>query len=282
MPAHATTVTLECAGNGRAFLTPTVSGEQWELGAVSTAEWVGVALTDILDLAGVESAAHEVVFTGADGTPGSEGAGPNRFQRSLTIDEVQQSETLLAYSMNGEPLPPNHGYPLRVVVPGWYGVASVKWLTDIEVIGDFFSGYFQTEKYVYEWERDGHLVTEPVRQLRVRALVTQPSTAEVVEKGPLVVRGLAWSGVAPVARVEVSLNHGEWQAARLLGEGSKHAWQRWELSTQIDRPGRATVRARATDLAGRTQPDQPEWNRLGYGNNAVQDISFHVKGRRAR
>jgi DMSO/TMAO reductase YedYZ molybdopterin-dependent catalytic subunit len=170
----------------------------------------------------------------------------------------------------------HHGYPLRLVVPGWYGVASVKWLAEIEVIGHAFSGYFQTQKYVYEWERDSRIEREAVRQQRVRALITQPASGERVDLGALAVRGLAWSGVAPVARVEVSVNGDAWQTARLLGHASRHSWQRWELITPIGRGGRNSIRARATDDAGRTQPDEPEWNRLGYGNNAVQEVTIRV------
>jgi DMSO/TMAO reductase YedYZ molybdopterin-dependent catalytic subunit len=270
------TVTLECAGNGRSFLTPRVGGEQWALGAVSTAEWTGVPLAEVLDRAGVESGALEVVFRGADG-PAKDDNGANSFARALTLDEVRESGALLAYAMNGEPLPRQHGHPLRLIVPGWYGVASVKWLAGIEVIGDSFSGYFQTEKYVYQWEREGQLVTEPVRQQKVRALITQPAADQVADAGTLAVRGLAWSGVAPIAGVEVSVSGQAWRPARLLGQPSRYAWQRWELITRVDRPGRAAIRARATDMAGRIQPEQPEWNRLGYGNNAVQEAAVLLR-----
>jgi DMSO/TMAO reductase YedYZ molybdopterin-dependent catalytic subunit len=276
LPAQVQTVTLECAGNARSLFTPAVGGEQWGLGAVSTAEWTGVSLAEVLDRAGVKSGAREVVFRGADGESEEHSSGASRFERSLTLDDVRQTEVLLAYAMNGEPLPIQHGYPLRVIVPGWYGVAAVKWLTEIDVIGHSFSGYFQTEKYVYEWNRDGHLEREAVRQQRVRALITQPGADEVVDIGALAVRGLAWSGVAPIARVEVSVNQEVWQPARMLGQGSTYGWQRWELITRVDGPGRTTVRARATDQVGRSQPERPEWNRLGYGNNAVHEVSIRA------
>jgi DMSO/TMAO reductase YedYZ molybdopterin-dependent catalytic subunit len=272
LPAQVQTVTLECAGNGRSFLTPVVAGEQWGLGAVSSAEWTGVPLAQILELAGVKAGAQEVVFRGADRALNASST-PGRFERSLTLDEVRQSEVLLAYAMNGEALPAQHGYPLRAIVPGWYGVASVKWLTEIEVLGHSFTGYFQTQKYVYEWERAGHIEKEPVRHQKVRALITHPGSDDVVAAGALVVRGLAWSGLAPIDLVEVSVNGEAWQPADLLGELSRYGWRRWELITQIDRRGRNTVRARATDSAGRTQPEQPEWNRFGYGNNAIHEVT---------
>jgi DMSO/TMAO reductase YedYZ molybdopterin-dependent catalytic subunit len=274
LPSECLTVTLECAGNGRSFLKPAVSGEQWGVGAVGTAEWSGVPLAYVLQRAGVKPGSREVVFRGADG--GSDEPA-HRFERSLTIDSLRESEALVAYAMNGEPLPPEHGYPLRLIVPGWYGVASVKWLTDIDVIDDAFRGHFQTEKYIYEVERDGRVTSEPVRRQRVRSLITQPGAGEAVRLGALAIRGLAWSGVAPIARVEVRIDDEPWQPARLLGHGSTYMWQRWELIIAVDRPRRAVIRARATDSSGRTQPDAPEWNRAGYGNNAVHEVAFLVK-----
>jgi DMSO/TMAO reductase YedYZ molybdopterin-dependent catalytic subunit len=277
MRSQTLTVTLECAGNGRAFLHPPTEGEPWGLGAVSTAAWTGVPLSDVLDRAGFTAQAREVLFRGGDSGP----VGPARetihFERSLTIDEARQSGGLLVYAMNGEPLPVQHGSPLRLVVPGWYGVASVKWLTTIEAIETPFSGYFQTEKYVYEWERDGQAVREPVQRLRVRALITEPRPDQAVEAGHLVVRGMAWSGAASIARVEVRVGGGSWQEARLLGSPSRDRWQPWELTARVRGSGRTTVSARATDLVGRTQPQQPEWNRLGYGSNAIQEVTVQVR-----
>jgi DMSO/TMAO reductase YedYZ molybdopterin-dependent catalytic subunit len=269
-------VTLECAGNGRSFLSPKVEGEKWGLGAVSTAEWTGVPLVEILDRAGVKPAAREIVFRGADGGKVSGRSEPIRFERSLKLDDARGSEALLAYAMNGEPLPVQHGHPLRLVVPGWYGVASVKWLTGIEAVEGPFRGYFQSEKYWFEWNRGTEGVKEPVTLQRVRALITEPGPDSEREPGELIVRGVAWSGAAPIARVEVSIGGGPWQQARLLGERQRHSWQWWELSTRVDRPGTISLRARATDLAGRTQPEQPEWNHFGYGSNAIQEVAVRV------
>jgi len=183
---------------------------------------------------------------------------------------------LLAYAMNGERLPTQHGYPLRVIVPSWYAVASVKWLTEINLIDRAFDGHFQTDKYVYEWTRDGQVVREPVSLQRVRALITEPRTDEVVRGDELAIRGVAWSGAAPIARVDVSIASGAWHQARLVGDRKRHSWQWWELITRVERSGKTTLRARATDMAGRTQPEQPEWNRLGYGNNSIEEVSVHL------
>jgi DMSO/TMAO reductase YedYZ molybdopterin-dependent catalytic subunit len=277
MPSHTHFVTLECAGNGRSRLDPPAPGEQWQLGAVSTAEWTGVSLAELLDRAGAEPSAREVVFRGADRGEVDGRDGPIHFERSLSIDDARSSEALLAYAMNGEALPPAHGYPVRLVVPDWYGVASVKWLTDVEVIDGTFDGFFQADRYQYETERDGEIVREPVTVQRVRALVTEPRPEQVLAAGEVVVRGVAWSGAAGIARVEIAVGDGPWQPARLVGHRNRHAWQWWEAGVVVA-PGPTTLRARATDLAGRCQPDVPEWNRLGYGANQVHTVPVEVLG----
>jgi DMSO/TMAO reductase YedYZ molybdopterin-dependent catalytic subunit len=276
LPSQSLIVTLECAGNGRALLAPRVDGEQWELGAVSTAEWTGVPLAEVLDRAGVTAEARDVVFRGADSGSVAGRDGSIAFERSLNVSYARDSEALLAHAMNGEPLPLQHGFPLRLIVPGWYGVASVKWLTEIEVVRDAFTGFFQADRYVYKWAREGELVTEPVTLQRVRSLITEPRPGDLLEQGELAVRGVAWSGAATIGRVEVSLDRGPWQEAHLLGQRKRHSWVWWELFTRVERPGTVELRARATDLAGRTQPEQPEWNRLGYGSNAIQRLAIEV------
>jgi DMSO/TMAO reductase YedYZ molybdopterin-dependent catalytic subunit len=277
MRSETLVVTLECAGNGRTSFDPPISGEQWRHGAVSTAEWTGVPLIEVLERAEPTPRAREVLFRGADSGRVEGWNEPIRFERSLTLDEAQSSEVLLAYAMNGEPLPMRHGYPLRVIVPRWYAVAAVKWLTDIELIDSPFAGYFHSERYFYEWPGEGMTVREPVRLQRVRALITEPTAEATVPVGDFVVRGVAWSGAAPIAQVEVSIGEGPWQATQLVGRRQMHSWQWWELLTRLGQPGETTVRARATDLAGRVQPEQPEWNRLGYGGNAVQVIAIRVE-----
>jgi len=277
MPSESLVVTLECAGNGRTRFDPPVAGEQWDFGAASTAEWTGVPLVEVLDRAGLTAGAHDVVFRGADAGLVDGATGPVRFERALSVDDAVGSDALIAYAMNGEELPLQHGRPVRLIVPGWYSVASVKWLTEIEVIGHRFEAFFQTQRYVYEWERDGAVAREPVRLQRVRALIAEPTEGASVSAGGLVIRGVAWSGAALIERVDVSIGEGPWQPARLIGERRRHSWQWWELFAQYDVRGPSIVRARATDLAGHTQPDQPEWNRLGYGGNAIQTISIVVE-----
>jgi DMSO/TMAO reductase YedYZ molybdopterin-dependent catalytic subunit len=277
MPSQTEFVTLECAGNGRSLLNPRVNGEQWYLGAVSTAEWTGVPLAEVLNRAGLKADAREVVFRGADSGKLDVSDEPIRFERSLSLDDAQGTGALLAYAMNGEALPIVHGYPLRLIVPGWYAMTSVKWLTQIDMVSDRFSGHYQTETYFYEWQHGGQPIREPVSLQRVRSLITEPEPESEVEQGELPIRGVAWSGAAPIARVEVSIGGGPWQDARLVGEPRRHSWQGWELIARIEQPGSTMIAARATDMASRTQPDSPEWNRLGYGNNAIQKVRVDVR-----
>ena len=269
--------TLECAGNGRTHFSPSTEGAQWLLGAVSSAEWAGVRLDVVLDRAGVRAEASELVFRGADRGTVDGSAEPIWFERSLAVDDARESGALLAYSMNGEPLPVRHGAPLRLVVPGWYAVASVKWLTGIRVDSAAFDGYFQADHYAYEWSRGDTVVREPVRMQQVRALITEPRSGQRHSIDQLTVCGVAWSGVAPIARVEVSVAGDAWQDASLIGESSTHGWQRWEHLAQAGRPGETTIRARATDLAGHTQEERPEWNRRGYGGNFVHEVRLLVE-----
>ncbi len=279
MPAETAAITLECAGNGRALFEPPASGVQWGFGAVGTAEWTGPLLAEILARAGIQPGAREVVFRGADqGTVDAPGGltGQARFERSMPVHDALESGALLAYAMNGHPLPARHGYPLRLVVPGWYAVASVKWLTGIRVAAGPFRGFFQDTHYVYDWGRGGD-GRDPVRLQQVRALITRPAPGQDLACGSVTVRGVAWSGAAPVSRVEVSVAGGPWQRARLAGVPPAHGWQRWEFLASGLGPGQVRIRARASDLAGRVQPELPEWNRLGYGANFIHEIVVVVR-----
>ena len=276
LPSESRLVTLECAGNGRSLFTPVPPGEPWKLGAASTAEWTGVPLVEVLDRAGVQPGATQIIFRGADSGHVPDVDSPIRFERSLGLEDIQGSEALLAYAMNSEPLTAAHGYPLRLIMPNWYAVASVKWLTDIVVTDMPSDGFYQADRYWYEWVRDGREVREPVSLLNVRALITAPEAGANVPRGETAIRGVAWSGAANIAKVEISLNGGPWQEARMIGEPRRGAWQWWELLTSLEEVGALVVRARATDAAGRTQPDQAEWNRLGYGNNSVHVVESRV------
>jgi DMSO/TMAO reductase YedYZ molybdopterin-dependent catalytic subunit len=272
-PAQTMAITLECAGNDRARFQPPASGVPWGPGAVSTAEWTGPRLADVLRRAGIRPGGREVIFGGADGGMIDEVSHPVRFERSMPVADAMESDALLAYAMNGRPLPAGHGYPLRLVVPGWYAMASVKWLTDIRVTDEPFSGFFQDAHYVYE----RGTAREPVRLQHVRALITRPGTGQEVARGVVIVRGVAWSGAAPIGRVDVSVAGGPWQQARLVGAPEPHGWQEWEFLAVGLGPGEVAIRARASDMAGREQPERPEWNRLGYGGNFIHEIRVAVR-----
>lgn len=273
LPAESMVVTLECAGNDRARQRPAATGVQWGPGAVGTAEWTGPRLEDVLHRAGILPGAREVIFVGADRGTVEGSAEVISFERSMPVADALESGALLAYAMNGRPLPARHGYPLRLVVPGWYGMASVKWLTGIRVAGEPFTGFFQDHHYVYE--RDGE--REPVRLQQVRALITRPAAGQDLARGALIVRGVAWSGAAPIDRVDVSVAGGPWQKARLTGAAETHGWQEWELLATGLEPGEVTIRARAADLAGQVQPERPEWNRLGYAANFIHEVRVVVR-----
>jgi DMSO/TMAO reductase YedYZ molybdopterin-dependent catalytic subunit len=272
-PRRTVRMTMECAGNGRARLDPRPVSQPWLVEAVGTAEWTGVPLHAVLEEAGVDPAAVEVVFTGAD--HGVERGVEQDYQRSLPVAEAMRDEVLLAYEMNGMPLPPQHGYPLRLVVPGWYGMAHVKWLRDIAVVDVPFDGFQQA--VAYRLRQEAGEAGEPVTRMAPRALLAPPgfpdfmSRTRVVHPGAVPLEGRAWSGLGPVEHVEVSLDAGQTWAPAVLEGPSQHrwAWRRWTFTWQAT-VGRYTLSARAVDAEGRTQPVTQEWNRGGFGNNAVQ------------
>jgi DMSO/TMAO reductase YedYZ molybdopterin-dependent catalytic subunit len=275
MPSRTVRVTIECAGNGRARLEPRPVSQPWLVEAVGTADWTGVPLQYVLDAAGVLPDAVEAVFTGAD--HGIERGVEQDYQRSLPIAETLRDEVLLAYAMNGQPLPPQHGHPVRLVVPGWYGMAHVKWLVGIELIDEAFDGFQQTVAYRLRQSPDEQ--GEPVTRIAPRALLIPPgfpdfmSRARVVRPGPVLLEGRAWSGQAPVNRVEVSTDGGRsWTAADLAPAGEhRWAWQRFTCPWTAT-PGEHLLVARATTVDGEVQPVEQVWNRGGFANNAVQQI----------
>ncbi|MFN2509638.1 MAG: sulfite oxidase [Chthoniobacterales bacterium] len=260
MPLRTITATLECAGNGRSFLQPKAKGVPWDLGAVGNAQWSGVLLRDVLQRAGAKSGALEVILEGADNGELKEAprpAGEIHYARSLPWAKAN-TDVLLAFEMNGDLLSPEHGYPLRAVVPGWFGMASVKWLHRIIVSNTPFHGYYQSIDYSYWARRDGLPPTLlPLGEMQVKAQIARPRMHEVVQAGTRYrVHGAAWCGDATLAKVEVSVDGGtRWTAATLVGESVKHAWRFWEFPWDVPaKPGKVALVARATDSAGHTQP----------------------------
>jgi DMSO/TMAO reductase YedYZ molybdopterin-dependent catalytic subunit len=278
-PRVTTPVTFECAGNGRALLSPRPISQPWLTEAVGTAEWTGTPLRPLLEEAGVLDGAVEVLFAGID--RGVEGGVAQRYERSLSLAEALGDDVLLAYEMNGAPLPPQHGFPLRLVVPGWYGMTNVKWLAEITVLDRPFEGYQQAAAYrMYE---AGGVAGEPVTRMMPRALMAPPGVPDFmtrerfVEPGPCRLRGRAWSGWGPIEKVEVSTDGGAtWEQAALGEELGPHAWRGWHHDWVAERPGRHELRCRATDAAGNAQPADPPWNLKGYANNAAQAVTVTV------
>lgn len=282
-PSKSVTATLECAGNGRGFLTPKAKGLPWELGAVSNAVWTGVPLSAILREAKLQDHAVDVVLQGADqGEINDDPKSPGKisFERSLPVAKAESPEVLLAYEMNGERLSAKHGFPLRVVVPGWYGMASVKWLKRISVTAKPFTGYWQTVSYAY-WQREQERPTlVPVTAMVVKSSIARPCLQEVVPAGkPYRIHGAAWAGEADIAKVEVSTNGGKtWLPAKLLGENVPFAWRMWELEWAVPKQrGTYSVQSRATDSRGRVQPMSHDRDHGGYQIHHVVPIEVEVR-----
>ncbi|HVF99444.1 MAG TPA: sulfite oxidase [Chloroflexia bacterium] len=276
MPSRELPVTLECAGNGRTGFSPLPQGEPWGVGAVATALWRGVPLASILERAELSASAVEILFEGGDRGVPSAGLGEVPFARSLPLEKALHPDTLLAYEMNGAPLPRAHGGPVRLLVPGWYGMASVKWLAGITALEQPFTGFYQRERYVLDYP--GSSETLPVSEMAARALITGPEQGAVVPPGSHVVAGVAWSGRGTVVSVEVSLEGGgPWRQARMLDQATPYTWRRWQFDWQPAKQGRHVLRARAVDEQGNVQPDLAPWNRLGYCNNSVQGVIVEVR-----
>jgi sulfane dehydrogenase subunit SoxC len=280
-PAVTMPVVMECAGSGRARLAPRPISAPWHDEAIGCAEWTGTPLRGILEEAGLLEDAVEVLFTGHD--RGIDQGVEQDYQRSLTIEEAMLDDVLLAYAMNGQPVPASHGFPLRLVVPDWYGMASVKWLRSITAIAQPFEGVQQAQLYRYRSSEDDP--GTPVMRKRPRALMAPPGVPEFLTRarhlpvGRTLVEGRAWSGADPVTRVEFSADGGRtWEDARLEERNGRHGWSAWSYEWDANAPGDYELCVRATDAAGDVQPlDSSEaWNQGGYGVNAVQRVPVRV------
>jgi sulfane dehydrogenase subunit SoxC len=281
MAAVTRAVTMECAGNGRALLEPRPASQPWLVEAVGTGEWTGVPLAAVLEEAGVERGAVEVLLTGAD--RGLEGGIEQNYERSIPIDVATGGDAVLAYELNGAPLPPQHGFPLRAVVPGWYGMTNVKWLSTLTVLDAPFDGYQQVSAYRLRHDEDEPGI--PVQRMVPRSLMVPPGIPDfftrmrTVRAGTCELTGRAWSGSAPIASVDVSTDGGlTWSPARLdEAEPAVALWHGWRYRWDAE-PGEYELCCRATDAGGAGQPSVPEWNRGGYTNNAVHRIRVRVVG----
>ena len=273
--------TLECAGNNRSFLEPKVKGVQWTLGGVSNAEWTGVPLSILLDRAGIKSSAREIILEGADRGKPEDPKSPRgeiNFARSIPLGKAR--DVLLVYKMNDVDLPIENGFPVRAIVPGWYAVASIKWLQRIIVTDKPFNGYYQTLDYSF-WKREGELAElVPLRELAIKAQITQPSEGGTVPANSNVrVRGAAWTGNGEILKVELSVDAGKtWNEAKLLDESKPNAWRLWEFGWKTPaRSGKATLIARATDSNGGTQPMERDPDRGTYMINHLVPVTVEIR-----
>jgi DMSO/TMAO reductase YedYZ molybdopterin-dependent catalytic subunit len=277
LPAETKRVTLECAGNGRARLSPRYPSVPWLEEGVSTAEWTGVPLATLLARAQLHDEAKDIVFRGVD--RGFDRGVEHEFARSLTAAQALREDVLVAYAMNGAPLPPQHGAPLRLVVPRWYGMASVKWLHAIEVIDRPFDGLQQASSYHFRSAAGAK--GEPCTLMRVNSLMAPPgmpdfySRKRSVAAGVIEITGRAWSGAGAIERVELG-EDGAWRDVAVQAPQGQHAWQRWR-GTWDARPGEHELSCRATDTAGQRQPLESPWDLSGFGNNGVQRVRVTVR-----
>jgi DMSO/TMAO reductase YedYZ molybdopterin-dependent catalytic subunit len=278
LPSRTIAVTLECAGNGRGTMTPRYPSMPWVSEAVGTARWTGTPLRHVLERTGLCDDAIEIAFIGAD--RGFDRGHEHAFGRSLKRQAALGDDVLLVWAMNGAPLLPQHGFPLRLIVPGWYGMASVKWLTRIEALSKPYDGFQQVAGYHYRSEPDGPRT--PVSHMRVKSLLVPPGIPDwytrrrLVEAGEVTLMGRAWSGGGvPIARVEVGID-GEWAPAALDPPIGRFAWRGWR-SVWNARPGEHEIACRATDADGATQPLETPWDAGGFGNNAVQRVLVTVR-----
>ena len=280
MPSASVTVTLECAGNGRVFFDPPVAGIQWRKGAVGTSKWTGVRLADLLKRAGAKSGMTHVHASGADRPMGTQPP----FVRQVPMAKALAPDTLVAYAMNDQPIPSAHGFPLRLVVPGWEGAYAIKWLNTLTVAAKEQDGFWVQTGYRYPTKRvaPGSAVDAkdmaPLTGLVVKSLITRPLDGAVVPPGAVTVAGFAWAGDRDIAKVDVSVDAGAtWQPAKLTGQAVKYAWRRFEFTFTATTQDTHTILSRATDSGGAVQPVVPAWNPSGYLWNAPDTVRLEVK-----
>ncbi len=271
----------QCSGNSRSFFEPRVPGGQWRNGAMGNAKWTGVRLRDLLDKAGVKAGAVDVSFAGLDEPPYP---GPAKFEKSVTVDRARDGEVMVAYAMNDAPLPMLNGFPLRLVVPGWFATYWVKSLSRINVLPTKFEGFWMAKAYRIPKNETGNespqsLATEtvPINEHTVRSLFVVPETrANVKVRQPIEFEGLAFDGGHGIRSVEVSADSGgTWTAATLEKDLGRYSWRRWRHRWTPEKPGEFRVTCRTTNNAGQGQVDAL-WNRSGYQRNVIEHVDVTV------
>lgn len=280
LPQRSVFATVECAGNGRSFLKNPQPGVQWGAGAIGHAEWTGVPLASLLEECGLKPGTLEIVFEGADRGIEADHPEPMQFARSLPLEKALDPDTLLVHRMNGEPLRPNHGFPLRLFVPGWYGVASVKWLQRIEAIDQVFAGYYQTTKYTVQRRTGQGTRKEVVGPMAVKSEIIRPPSGATLGIGTNRLFGVAWAGEDAVAGVDVSVDGGvTWSPAQLIGPQARYSWNLWEYLWEVAQPGNYHILARAISTGGRIQPTQHDPLNGGYLIHFSRPTEVRVEAR---
>jgi DMSO/TMAO reductase YedYZ molybdopterin-dependent catalytic subunit len=278
LPQRSVFATVECAGNGRSFLQQKAAGVQWGAGAIGHAEWTGVPLAKVLEQAGVRPGAVEVLFEGCDRGTESDHPEPMHFARSLPLAKALDRDTLLVTRMNGELLSASHGFPLRLFVPGWYGVASVKWLRRIEVLDRPFGGYYQTVKYTVQKATPYGRESIVVGPMAVKSEMIRPAAGAELGVGTNRLFGVAWAGEEAVERVEVSTDGGRtWTSADLIGPRTPYSWTPWEYLWEAAEPGEYTLLTHAVSASGRVQPTQHDPLNGGYMIHHSRPIPVSVQ-----
>ncbi|ALC91593.1 sulfite oxidase [Bacillus sp. FJAT-18017] len=279
MPSKTLHVVLECSGDKRRFFKPKVFGEQFEKGAISQGIWKGVPLRFLLERSGIREGAREVVFEGYDFGERTDLDDVFPYARSLPLEKALHPDTIIAYEYNNKPIPFKHGYPLRLIVPQWYGMASVKWIKQIRVIDSNFTGPFQVIDYMYYPNRENNKDAFPVREINVNSTIQKPLDMQILNTGKHLIKGIAWTGNGFISKVEISVDGGSnWLTVTLEpARNEGYGWQSWSYEWNAANKGEYVIQSKATDSYGRTQPANPFWNRKGYGYNAVDKIKVKVE-----
>lgn len=278
LPSKTIKVVLECSGGKRELFEPKVFGEQWGKGAISQGIWKGVSLRTLLQDTGLIDSAKEVVFESYDYGQRSDSNQIWNFSRSLSIEKSLDPDTIIAYEYNNQSIPFKHGFPLRLIVPGWYAMASVKWIKKITVIDKKFEGPFQAIDYVYYPSKENDSGKFPVTTINVNSTIQYPLNMQLLHTGIYEINGIAWTGKGIITKVEISLDDGQtWDTCQLTSTSEKYTWIPWIYKWKVEKKGEYTIKSKATDSHGNVQPMEPFWNRKGYGYNAIDSIKVKVE-----
>lgn len=277
-PTQSVDVAMECAGNSRSSVFPPCEGMLWGHGGVGCVTWTGIPVKDILRNIKTIPEGSEVLFLGEDeGRPHGTGS-VERYGMSIPMDKALDGETILAYKMNGNTLPNEHGYPVRLIVPGWYGMTSIKWVSEIRIVPSPHLGFYQDKYYVFV--KDGPETQEPnarVDLIKVKSLITSLKRGQQIQSGKHIIKGKAWSGYGKITQVEFSFDNGKtWFNGEVDDSDSNYGWQVWRYTWNADVKGRYLVAVKATDITGVSQPEQFDWNFRGFANNSIHTLPVEV------